>query len=149
MKEVYYSKNVAETEALGENLAKKLPENCFIAMYGDLGMGKTAFVRGLCKSLCPDDRVTSPTYTIVNIYKQGKARINHFDMYRITDEDSLESVGFYDYLPQGITVCEWCENIPFALPEVYLEVRFSLDDDNNRVITLCVKGGEGYADLGY
>ena len=149
MKEIFLSKCEADTESLGEKLASQLPDNCFIAMYGDLGMGKTAFVRGLCKKLCPNSRVTSPTYTIVNIYKNGKSRINHFDMYRILDEDSLESVGFYDYLSTGITVCEWCENVPFALPEVYLEVRFALKDNGDRLISLSVEGGDSYADLGY
>ena len=90
------TKSENETEAVAQDFAQKLIPGDFLAFYGDLGSGKTAFIRGIADILCPGVRVSSPTYAIVNEYR-GKTEIYHFDMYRITDEDSLYSVGFYDY----------------------------------------------------
>ena len=149
MKSIYYSESVEETERIAADLAQKLPECCFIAFFGGLGMGKTAFTRGLASVLVPDARVTSPTYTVVNVYHSKTKRINHFDLYRITDEDGLESVGFYDYLPTGITVCEWCENVPFALPDKYCRVEFKRVNEDKREIEISLIGVESYADLRY
>lgn len=117
-----------ETEAVGAALARLLEgdKSCptFIAMYGDLGVGKTAFVRGLASVMAPGRGVRSPTFSLVNEYRvAGKKPLFHFDMYRIESEEDLYSIGFEDYPDAGICVAEWCEKIPFALPEVYLEVR--------------------------
>ena len=143
------SLSVSDTEDIAADIAKQIPNVCFIALYGDLGAGKTAFVRGLCRELVPDARVSSPTYTVVNVYSSKTGRVNHFDMYRVTDEDSLESVGFWDYLPTGVTVCEWSENVPFALPEKYLEVRIERIGETERSVEITLKGASRYADLGY
>ena len=97
----------------------------FIALYGDLGVGKTAFVRGLASVIAPNSIVRSPTFALVNEYRASKSSLFHFDMYRIEDEDELYSIGFYDYLDRGICVVEWSENIPYALPERYLKVEIS------------------------
>ena len=113
----YITNSPAETEALGKELAKELKCGDFVAMFGDLGVGKTAFVRGVASVLCPDVRVQSPTYTIVNAYR-GKIPLYHFDMYRIDSEEALYSCGFFDYLDQGVDIaCEWSENIPDDLPD--------------------------------
>ena len=117
-----------ETEAVGATLARLLEEDracpTFVAMYGDLGVGKTAFVRGLASVLAPGRAVRSPTFALVNEYRAaGKKPLFHFDMYRIESEDDLYSIGFEDYPDAGFCVAEWCEKIPFALPEHYLEVR--------------------------
>ena len=112
----YITNSPAETEALGKELAKELKCGDFVAMFGDLGVGKTAFVRGAASVLCPDVRVQSPTYTIVNAYR-GKIPLYHFDMYRIDSEEALYSCGFFDYLDSGICIAEWCENITDFIPE--------------------------------
>lgn len=112
----YITNSPAETEALGKELAKELKCGDFVAMFGDLGVGKTAFVRGVASVLCPDVRVQSPTYTIVNAYR-GKIPLYHFDMYRIDSEEALYSCGFFDYLDSGICIAEWCENIIDFIPE--------------------------------
>lgn len=112
----YITNSPAETEALGKELAKELKSGDFVAMFGDLGVGKTAFVRGVASVLCPDVRVQSPTYTIVNAYR-GKIPLYHFDMYRIDSEEALYSCGFFDYLDSGICIAEWCENITDFIPE--------------------------------
>ena len=100
----------------------------YIALYGDLGVGKTAFVRGVASVLCPGAAVRSPTFALVNEYR-GKLPIFHFDMYRITDEDDLYSIGYDDYLLRdGVILVEWSENIPFALPDEYLRVTITKND---------------------
>ena len=118
-----------ETEAFGAEVARYLNTDksapSFIALYGDLGVGKTALVRGLASVIAPNSIVRSPTFALVNEYRAGKSSLFHFDMYRIEDEDELYSIGFYDYLDRGICVVEWSENIPYALPESYLKIEIS------------------------
>ena len=123
-----------ETEAVGFALAKQLEEDLslptFIALYGDLGVGKTAFVRGFARVFSPNALVRSPTFALVNEYpSRSSRRVFHFDMYRITDEDDLYSIGYYDYLDDGsICLVEWSENIPYAIPEDYIKVELSKTD---------------------
>ena len=110
-------------------------KNLFIALYGDVGVGKTVFVRGLASVICPNDFVQSPTYALVNEYK-GEYRLCHYDMYRITSEDDLESTGFYDY-KNCIIVAEWCEKIPFALPRCYYRIEICKNgNENSRDISI-------------
>ena len=128
-----------ETEEVGKAVgALAVKEKySFIALYGDLGAGKTAFTRGIAAVIAPDAHVCSPTYTIVNEYGEGKQSLFHFDMYRINDEDSLDSIGFYDYFRRGgILVTEWSEKIPFALPERYLRVKLLKIGENDRRILI-------------
>ena len=125
----YITNSPAETEALGKELAKELKCGDFVAMFGDLGVGKTAFVRGVASVLCPDVRVQSPTYTIVNAYR-GKIPLYHFDMYRIDSEEALYSCGFFDYLDSGICIAECCENITDFIPEGARRVTISKTPDS-------------------
>ena len=147
----YYTDSAIETENIGRLLAAKIACDrslpMFIAMYGDLGVGKTAFVRGFCSELCPNATVKSPTFALVNEYKcianECKIKkIYHFDMYRIVDEDDLYSIGFYDYLRNdALCVAEWCEMIPYALPEKYVKVDISkVDLENKRAISISIVG---------
>lgn len=129
-----YTASPEETERVGAQLAQKLLDNStlprYIALYGDLGVGKTAFTRGVCQVLCPGAAVRSPTFALVNEYR-GKLPVFHFDMYRITGEDDLYSIGYDDYLLRdGVILVEWSENIPFALPEAYLRVTITKNDSN-------------------
>ena len=130
---IEYTNSPEETEGVGRLLAKRLEEDgkkrAFIAMRGEMGVGKTAFTRGFASHFGIMG-VKSPTYTIVNEYR-GRTRIYHFDMYRITDEDDLYSVGFYDYDDgKNIILTEWSENIEFALPKRYLKVIISKTDES-------------------
>ena len=132
------TKSTVETENAGADFAKTLRRGDFVAMFGDLGAGKTAFVRGAMKTLGEHARVQSPTYTIVNEYP-AEIPVYHFDMYRIDDEDSLYSIGYYDYLEGGgICFAEWCEKIAPYLPETYytVTIRKCADDTNQRIITI-------------
>lgn len=126
------SHSPAETEEIGRALAEQMLASPaippFVALYGDLGVGKTAFVRGFASAIAPEARVKSPTFALVHEYKGKSTTVFHFDMYRITGEDDLYSIGFYDYLDRrGICLTEWSENIEFALPENYVRVEIQKD----------------------
>jgi tRNA threonylcarbamoyladenosine biosynthesis protein TsaE len=133
-----------ETERVGKDLASLMSSDAalprFVALYGDLGVGKTAFVRGFTSLLSPSARVKSPTFALVNEYKGSSLSVFHFDMYRIADEDDLYSIGFYDYFDRnGICLVEWSENIEYALPESYIRVEIkkcSVDTPDEREIEL-------------
>ena len=138
MKEIFNSHSTEETEQIARNFATKLdtgkPE--FVAMFGDLGVGKTAFVRGVASLLASGARVKSPTFTVVNEYHGDKLPLYHFDVYRITDDDDLYSTGFYDYPGTGVCVCEWSENIPEAIPDGAYSVSIEYVDEEKRRITI-------------
>lgn len=127
----YRTTTPEETTALGAALAKELPKGAFVALYGDLGVGKTAFVRGMASVLAPNAYVQSPTYAMVHEYRGENGVFCHMDMYRISSEEDLESIGFYDY--EGCTLAvEWCEKIPYALPESYISVCIQkIEQDSN------------------
>ena len=131
----FLSHSTQETEAIGEELAQKLRGGDVLAFTGSLGMGKTAFTRGLARGLGCRGRVTSPTFTIVNEY-EGRTPLFHFDMYRIEDDDELYSSGFYDYESRGgYCLAEWCENIPWALPadRIRAEISKTGNTDERRI----------------
>ncbi len=126
----------AETEEVGRKLAEQMLADPamppFVALYGDLGVGKTAFVRGFASAIAPEARVKSPTFALVHEYRGKRTSVFHFDMYRITGEDDLYSIGFYDYFDRsGICLCEWSENIGFALPEAYLRIEIRKNDPSD------------------
>lgn len=139
-KKILSSGATEETEQIGRALAEELlqsgKKSAFIALYGDLGVGKTAFTRGFVSAICPTARVKSPTYTVVNEYRGGILPVFHFDMYRIDGEDDLYSTGFYDYLDSGYLLSEWSENIPFALPKEHIAVTIEKSGVDTRRITL-------------
>lgn len=111
---VYYTNSESETEAVGESFAAGLTSGSVIAMYGDLGAGKTAFVRGMARGMGLDCRVSSPTFTIVNEYL-GARELIHFDMYRLSGADELFDIGWEDYLRRGaVCAVEWSENVQDA-----------------------------------
>ena len=126
-----------ETEALGAKLSSRLKAGDVVALYGGLGMGKTAFVRGMAAGLGLDStQVSSPTFALVNDYG-GSPPLIHFDMYRISGWEDLYSTGFFDYMDAGtILAVEWSENIENALPEHSIRGSFSRLSDNQREIDI-------------
>ena len=133
---ILYTSDVSKTEEIGKLLAQELESDAslppFVALYGDLGVGKTAFVRGFVSAISPEAIVRSPTFALVNEYRAKPRTLFHFDMYRIDSEDDLDSIGFYDYLDRsGICLVEWSEKIPYALPERYLRVTLEKNDARN------------------
>ena len=127
-----------ETESFAAALAKKLNPGTVIAFSGDLGAGKTCFTRGLCEGLGFTGEVSSPTFAIVNVYEGGRLPLYHFDMYRISGWEDLETTGYFDYTEKGdgITVVEWSENIGAALPDNAIFICIEKTDQNTRKITL-------------
>ena len=114
----FLSHSEAETEALGQRLTAVLFPGAVVAYEGGLGMGKTAFTRGLARGLGYNGRVTSPTFTIVNEYEGGRLPLFHFDMYRLDNADALFDIGWEDYLDRGgVCAVEWSEQVADALPE--------------------------------
>ena len=122
----FVSNSEEETEALGRRLGETLERGAVVAFTGDLGAGKTAFTRGLAKGLDIPDRVTSPTFTIVNEYEGGRLPLFHFDMYRLSSADELFEIGWEDYLDRGgVCAVEWSENVKEALDRqtIWVEIR--------------------------
>lgn len=131
----FLSKSPVETEEIAERLSRTLKGTEVIAMFGDLGAGKTAFTRGLAKGLDIYDGVSSPTFALVNEY-EGKFPIYHFDMYRVATWDDLYSTGFFDYIDNGILVIEWSENIEEFLPNDRITITIRHISENEREITI-------------
>lgn len=136
LNETYITLSPDGTEKIGAELAEEILANAalpsFVALFGDLGVGKTAFVRGFTSAIAPGARVKSPTFALVNEYRGQTLSVFHFDMYRIEDEDELYSIGFYDYADRrGVCLTEWSENIEYALPEQYIRVEISKNDASN------------------
>ena len=139
------TESATQTQQLGSRIASVLKGNEMIALFGDLGAGKTAFTRGLCEGLGVRDGVCSPTFAIVNEYC-GKYPVYHFDMYRIIDVDDLFATGFYDYIGRGVIVIEWSENIESELEPDCIRIRITkTDKDNERIFE--IEGLEEYADM--
>ncbi|MBQ9963641.1 MAG: tRNA (adenosine(37)-N6)-threonylcarbamoyltransferase complex ATPase subunit type 1 TsaE [Clostridia bacterium] len=125
-----------QTQTVGERLAAHCTAGTVVAFFGGLGMGKTAFVRGMARKLSPDAHVSSPTFALVNDYG-GNPPLVHFDMYRITGWEDLETTGYYDYQDQGaVLAVEWSENIEAALPPNAIRVTFRRLSDTEREITI-------------
>lgn len=141
----YRTASAEQTEEIGRMLAKRLEElgynKAFIAMRGEMGVGKTAFTRGFASHFGITG-VKSPTYTVVNEYR-GRKKVFHFDMYRITDVDDLYSTGYEDYLSdEGFTVAEWSENVEEAIPEDAIYVTISRTDDTDGREIVIKSGGK-------
>ena len=131
------TKSEQETENFAKEIGEKLKGDEIIALYGDLGVGKTAFTRGLVSCFETKNVVTSPTFTLVNEYAAPKFKIYHFDMYRIKNLEDLESTGFFDYMYKGVFVIEWSENIENYLPKKTIKIHIEKNEnDSERIITL-------------
>ena len=137
--QVFETNSELETEQVGERFAASLPDGAVVAMYGELGSGKTAFVRGMARGMGIDSRVSSPTFTIVNEYR-GARELIHFDMYRLQSGDELFDIGWEDYLRRG-SVCavEWSENVEDAFEGDEIIIRFEKTGEHSRHIV--VEGG--------
>ena len=134
------SRSEADTERAGAELARELPGGSVVALYGDLGAGKTAFVRGMARGLGIDCRVSSPTFTIVNEYEGGGKELLHFDMYRLGGAQELLDVGWDDYLArEAVIAVEWSENVEEIFDGSEVTVRIEKCSDSEREIT--IEGG--------
>ena len=139
----YISHSEAETEDLGRRLAAALSPGAVVAYRGDLGMGKTAFTRGLARGLGCTGRVTSPTFTVVNEY-EGRLPLFHFDLYRLEGEDALYDIGWEDYLDRGgVCAVEWSERVAAALPPEAVRVTIGRCREHEDWRRITIEGREG------
>ena len=130
------TKSEIETQQAGAELVKTLAPGSVVAMYGDLGAGKTAFVRGMTRGIGIDFPVSSPTFNVVNEYP-GKVPLFHFDMYRLGSADELFDIGWDDYLERGgICAVEWSENVEEAFEPGTVKVTITKLSDSEREITV-------------
>ena len=132
-----------ETEELATWAGQRVREGTVLCLEGELGAGKTLFVRAMAKTLGVEGEVTSPTFSLMNIY-EGICPIFHFDLYRLDTAEELEDIGFYEYVenPDGIVIIEWADKFPEALPEEYVRIVFEQTDEgeNTRCITFSCVG---------
>lgn len=143
----YFSQTAADTQQMGYQLGQQLPPNTLICLFGDLGAGKTTFVKGLVQGAAQLDEtvVQSPTFTYLNIY-EGMQTIYHFDLYRLRDKDEFLGMGFDEYFEAGGICCiEWSERLGSYLPSTCLKVHLTHAGEDQRWITLTQEEGENYA----
>ena len=140
------SNSVKQTQEIAAKLAKCLKPGDVIALIGNLGSGKTAFVKGLVRGLgISKSKVLSPTFVLMRQYK-GKMTVNHFDLYRLKNIQQLREIGYEEYFfSDGITVIEWADRVKEALPKEYLEIGFDFLDKNSRCLKFKAYG-KRYAD---
>jgi tRNA threonylcarbamoyladenosine biosynthesis protein TsaE len=129
------SNSAEETRLIGSEFAKNAAAGTVLSLIGDLGAGKTEFVKGLALGLGTDDEVTSPTFTILHEYRGGRLPLFHMDFYRLREESELDEIGFDEYLRGGgLCAIEWGNKFSNRLPPGALKVFFSLDADDRREI---------------
>ena len=133
---IIHTNSEAETEAAGAQFAATLPDGAVVALYGDLGAGKTAFVRGMARGLGIEARVSSPTFTIVNEYL-AQRELYHFDMYRLDSSEELFDIGWEDYLSRGgVCAVEWSERVADAFEGDEIPVRIRKTSETGRRIEI-------------
>ena len=142
---IYRANSDVETEQIGKNLAEMLTnlgiKRAYIAMRGEMGVGKTVFTRGFVSHFGRAN-VKSPTYTIVNEYKVGGVNIYHFDLYRISDGDDLESIGYHEYVESdAYSIVEWSERVPEYIPEDAITVTISRVAEDEALRDIEIVGG--------
>lgn len=141
----YTSRSDNDTMELAENIESEKFPGMVICLDGELGSGKTVFVKGFAKSLGINDNITSPTFNIVKEYESGEMPLNHMDVYRLEENDT--SIGFNDYFnSESVTIIEWAELIKDKLPEERLDIKFKVIDENTRILVL-KPHGQKYEDV--
>ena len=129
--------SAAETQALGEELASRLQAGDVVVLEGELGAGKSELARGIARGLGVKETVTSPSFTILNVYESGSVPLYHFDWYRLESEDELYELGMDEYLGgDGIAVVEWAERCPEAVQEKHLRISLEVIGEEQRKIVI-------------
>lgn len=117
-----------ETFEFGKKIGEEAKPGQVYTLIGDLGVGKTVFTQGLAEGLGIEEAISSPTFTIVQIYEEGRLPLYHFDVYRIGDVEEMEEIGYEDYFyGEGVSLIEWANLIEEILPDQYTEIRIEKD----------------------
>ena len=136
------SKSVEETRALGRRIAARLRPGDVLLLEGDLGAGKSELARGIAGGLGVEETITSPTFTILNMYESGRLPLYHFDWYRLESSEELYELGMDEYLGgNGVALVEWPERCPDAIPECCLRIHLQPCGEDVRAVTLTPAGG--------
>jgi tRNA threonylcarbamoyladenosine biosynthesis protein TsaE len=144
----FITKSKAETQLLGRTLAEVLRPGDVVLLTGSLGAGKSEFARGVAKGLGVDGPVSSPTFTLLNIYQGRFVTLCHFDWFRIEGAEELISIGLDEFIPgEGIALIEWHERAPELIPPDCLEVLIEPLDEDMRVVTFLPRGAFRLAGL--
>lgn len=132
------SHSESETKDFGKKFSQQLLTNDIVALFGNLGSGKTRFVQGICEAFHIEHHAASPTFTIINEYASDNGKIFHFDFYRINFVEEILQLGFYEYLEaDGICIIEWAERVKEILPAVRYDVHFDFGErENERIICI-------------
>jgi len=139
----FISSSPAETEAIARQIGEELVAGSVLALKGDLGSGKTLFTQGLVAGLQSDATVTSPTFTIVHEYQDGRLPVYHFDFFRLENRESAEQLGLKDYFfSDGVSVIEWADRFPDLIPQKASWISFEIKSQHQRIITLIHHGHE-------
>lgn len=137
-------KNEQETSAFGESLAARLKPGDIVALSGDLGAGKTTLTKAIAKGLGIKSQVTSPTFLLIQEYKEGRMPLYHFDVYRLNGAEDLYELGFEEYLfGDGVCVIEWADQIEELLPATAIKIYITFGDDENERVYLIEEGNTG------
>ena len=129
----------AETKKVARQIAEKIGTSGIIVLNGDLGAGKTKFTEGFLSYFGLENEISSPTFTIVNEYKNEKVNIYHFDVYRLSDIDEFYAIGGEEYFSKGICIIEWGEIIEDALPKHYIKIDIKKDENDLEKRILCIE----------
>lgn len=141
----YKSKNDIDTMELAQNIESEKFPNMVICLDGELGSGKTVFVKGFASALGITDNITSPTFNLIKEYDTGELPLYHMDMYRL--EDDASSIGVDEYfIKGGVTIIEWADLIEESLPNERLDIKFKIVDENTRILVL-IPHGNRYEEL--
>lgn len=133
----FISNSPAETETFGRDFARNIDQGTVVALQGELGAGKTQFVKGFVAGIGSSTEVTSPTFTLIHEYSGGRWPVYHFDFFRISNRQSAERIGLDDYFcGEGISVIEWADKFPELIPNGALWVSFAIESETQRAITV-------------
>ena len=144
MKEIFsvITKDESQTMLIGEKMAGIIEKGSVITLVGDLGAGKTHFVKGFAKGMNCTNLVTSPTFTLLNVYDNGKMPIYHFDMYRLSSLEEAEELGFNEYFDlstlDGVSIVEWPQQVEGLINVTHFQVEIQKIDDSERKITVSI-----------
>ena len=124
--------SLEETKRWGNALGRVFDMPVCILLEGPMGAGKTHLTKAIAEGLGVTEKVTSPTFALMNTYESGRVRMHHFDLYRLEDAEELAAIGFLDYAQDGVSIVEWADSFPEEMPESYIRIRFSLGEGEER-----------------
>lgn len=128
--------SLEDTKCWGYALGQVLEEPVCILLEGPMGAGKTHLTKAIAEGLGVAEKVTSPTFALMNTYESGRVRMHHFDLYRLEDADELQAIGFLDYAQDGVSIVEWADSFPEEMPDSYIRICIAVGEEEERTFTV-------------